>query len=248
MARNLAAFDFDHTIIDGNSDLVVRNLVPSDVIPDSVKKLYQSDGWTAYMQGIFEVLHSNGKNEEDVLKAVIEIPALSGMLDLIKELRDNLNFDIIIISDANSYFINAWLEKYNMKDYVTRVFTNPAKFVDGLLRIEMYHLQDECKLSTKNLCKGKILEDYVEACKVNNVNYNKIVYAGDGSNDFCPMLRLGSSDLACVRDQYSCMDLINKVKNKVPIKKTGLTYDLKANVCVWSSGYDILKDVKVSFD
>ncbi|XP_017775435.1 PREDICTED: probable phosphatase phospho2 [Nicrophorus vespilloides] len=239
MARKLAAFDFDHTIVEGNSDIVVRDLISKESIPDSVRKLYKNDGWTAYMQGIFELLHLQGHKESVIAKVVGEIPATKGISELIHKLKEE-NYDVIIISDANSFLINTWLEHNNLKDCIHKVFTNPAKFVNGLLKIEMYHLQQDCKLSTKNLCKGKILEDFIKGRELEGVAYEKTVYVGDGNNDFCPMLRLNDKDLACVRDKYSCLQLINKVKEGKPIPSTGLIYTMKAHVLVWNTGFDIL--------
>ena len=46
--------------------------------------------------------------------------------------------------------------------------------------------QETCTLSTKNLCKGQIMEDYVQSC---GKRFSFICYVGDGGNDFCPSLR-----------------------------------------------------------
>lgn len=137
----LVAFDFDHTIVDKNTDIVVKDLLPKGKIPDEVKKLYRSDGWTAYMQKIFELLHQNGISYEKINDAVKNIPATKGLGDLLKALY-KADCDIIIISDSNSVFINEWLEANQLKNTINKVFTNPAHYDrEGLLNIQMYHLQ-----------------------------------------------------------------------------------------------------------
>ncbi|XP_022919252.1 probable phosphatase phospho2 isoform X2 [Onthophagus taurus] len=244
--KNLAIFDFDHTIIDLNSDIVIRDLIPTDDIPNNVKEQYKSDGWTAYMQGIFKLLHAR-KVGESVMKEIIEgILPLNGMDGLLMCLKRDYNTDSIIVSDSNSYFINTWLKKYKLESCVDGVFTNPAHFDEnGLLNIEMYHLQTDCNLSTKNLCKGRIMEEYLEAQEKNGVIYDKIIYFGDGFNDICPILRLKKSDLACVRENYKCASSIRSIKQHKPIDSSGKIYYIKCNVFYFNCGDDILNHLKV---
>ncbi|KRT78294.1 hypothetical protein AMK59_7112, partial [Oryctes borbonicus] len=179
--KKLAVFDFDHTIIDNNSDTIVRDLIPPEKIPSSLKLLYRKDGWTSYMQGVFELLFEHGLGRNEITAAIEKIEPVRGMCELINSLKQELNYDIIIVSDSNTYFIDTWLKKFNLSSTIEKVFTNPANFVDGMLKIEMYHLQCECRLSTKNLCKGKILVDFINAQKKEEIHYEKIVYVGDGA-------------------------------------------------------------------
>lgn len=57
----LFAVDFDHTLIDENSDIYVKRLAENGELPESIEALYSSTGWTEYMGVIFEHLHSKGK-------------------------------------------------------------------------------------------------------------------------------------------------------------------------------------------
>lgn len=244
MQKNLAAFDFDHTIADENTDVTIVNLLERSWVPSSLRELHRKDGWTAYMQGIFKLCHSHRISEGKITETIKKIKCVKGVDALIRRLKNELNFDIIIISDSNSYFIDKWLEKNAMRNCVEKVFTNPAQFVDGLLEIQMYHLQDSCKLSTKNLCKGQILDDFVKARSLENVHYNSIVYVGDGTNDFCPILRLNQNDLACVRNNYKCAELIKSVLTGSTKNDDGENYDIKAKVVFWDNGNDIFEAVE----
>lgn len=49
----LLVFDFDHTLIDENSDEYVTRLAPGGQLPEEIKSLYEEDGWTDYMAEIF---------------------------------------------------------------------------------------------------------------------------------------------------------------------------------------------------
>ncbi|KAJ8971103.1 hypothetical protein NQ314_000885 [Rhamnusium bicolor] len=241
MSRNLAVFDFDHTIINDNSDTAVMNLVDHSKIPKEVKKLHRSDGWTAFMQGVFNTLHEHNIKEECIKELITKLPPVEGMPELIKEINELLNFDVIIISDSNSYFIDLWLEANDLTQNILKVFTNPARFVNSLLQIQMYHLQDSCKLSTKNLCKGQIMEDFIRTQKEEGVTYETIIYCGDGLNDFCPILRLREKDVACVRDKYKCVEMVKTAKEGKHVDEEGVVRTVKSQVCIWNNGFEIGK-------
>ncbi|XP_072378701.1 probable phosphatase phospho2 isoform X6 [Diabrotica undecimpunctata] len=245
MEKKLAVFDFDHTIINDNSDVVAVGMLNPKSIPNDIKKLHRSDGWTAYMQGIFNLLHQTGIRENRIRKTMEALTEVQGMCRLIKDLSENLNYDVIVVSDSNSYFIESWLAVNKLQDNVLKVFTNPAKFnKDGLLVISMYHLQDTCKLSTKNMCKGQIVQDFITEMKKEGTNYEKVVYCGDGMNDFCPILRLNETDLACVRKGFKCEDIIRKSKEGTYKDASGITRVVNCEVFYWNNGDDILSFIK----
>lgn len=243
MTKHLAVFDFDHTIVDDNTDTAVIGLLDKSMIPESVTQLHRRDGWTAYMQAIFDLLHRHNIGESKILNVIVNIKCVEGFYELIKQLRDKLLFDIIIISDSNSYFINSWLSKHGLSDYILKVFTNPAQFENDLLKIEMYHHQNYCNLSTKNLCKGQIMMDFINQQKSDGIEYRRIIYAGDGYNDFCPILKLGENDLACVREKYKCADVVKDALTGKFCDELGTPYKVRAKICVWRTGMDILKAI-----
>ena len=92
----LVAFDFDHTIVDDNTDVVVQKLIPKDKISDEVKMLYSSDGWTAFMQQIFHLLHDNGVTPAQIRDTIVSIPATLGMDTLLHQLKKN-NAEVILL-------------------------------------------------------------------------------------------------------------------------------------------------------
>lgn len=226
----LAVFDFDHTIIEDNSDIVVRKLIPCDIIPDKVKNLYKTNGWTLYMQEIFKLLHKHNITETEIRKAMESIPAVEKMDELLKWLKES-NSEVIIISDSNSFFINHWLAYNDLNRCVTETFTNPAQFnADGLLCIQMYHRQNWCDISTENLCKGSIMENYINRRRNDGVIFDKVAYIGDGNNDFCPSLKLRKHDLLFPRDGFKLIERINN----------GNTNKVQASIHLWNDGKDIL--------
>lgn len=231
-AKYLAVFDYDHTIVDKNTDLVARDLIDASLIPDSVKNLYKSSGWIPYMQEIFNLLHVNNVSRPEVERAIRDIPETPGMIKCFQQLRQN-RFEVIIISDSNSVFIDTW-NKGRITDCLSEIFTNPARFdTDGKLCISGYMHQTECSLSSENLCKGQIMEDFIAKRKDEGVNYNSVFYVGDGRNDICPMLRLGENDFACPRVGYSCEREIEHVARKVE-------KEINFEIYRWNNGEDLL--------
>ena len=49
------------------------------------------------------------------------------------------------------------------------------------------------------MCKGNILEEYINERRAQGVVYDFVAYSGDGKNDLCPTLRLSENDLAFPR-------------------------------------------------
>ncbi|KAK0084118.1 hypothetical protein PV325_007608 [Microctonus aethiopoides] len=227
----LMCFDFDQTIVQENTDVVACNLLPKDQI-EATKVLYSNcnRSWTIYMRKIFELLHSCGINREAIENNINSTPATSGFEELLKNLHSH-NCEIIIISDANSIFIEGWLNHHKLNHTVTKIFTNPSWFDDkGLLNIKEYHYQDWCQLSEQNLCKGYVLENYIKERAAEGVHFDKIGYAGDGRNDYCPILKLSEKDLAFPREGYSIMKCL---------KKSESDNIVKAEIIPWKTGADI---------
>lgn len=123
-----------------------------------------------------------------------------------------------------------------------RVFTNPAKFNSReRLEIQPYHTQKDCRLSSINLCKGMILESYInERFIKSHVRYDRVMYCGDGKNDICPMGKLPKNGLACVRKGFYCDREIEKYIAQHNIK-------FKASIARWKDGNDLINLVNDTF-
>lgn len=186
------------------------------------------------MGEIFRYLHANNTTPDQILECMREITFSPGMVDLLSNL-DPARSEAIVISDANSVFIEHILSHHGLKEKISRIFTNPAKFNDeGRLEIEMYHVQDSCSLSTVNLCKGQILESYIAERANDNIVFSHVAFIGDGQNDFCPSLRLTDKDFVFPRQGYSLVKYIEQMKSEQGLH-------IKANIHTWNSGLDILQ-------
>jgi pyridoxal phosphate phosphatase PHOSPHO2 len=229
--------DFDHTVVDKNTDLHVVDLAPKGKIPPEVKALYTKNNWTVYMGEIFKYLHKCCITKEKLLQYVSKMEFAPGMIELLRFIeKDDEVFDSIVISDSNSVFIDSILTESKMQKVFSEVFTNPAWFEgDDLLCLDFYHRQDWCDLSTVNLCKGHILEEYIKAQNQKDHTFDVIAYVGDGKNDFCPALRLSENDIVFVRKDHTLDKFLKNESEKSKIK---------ARVVVYGSGVEIIDELQ----
>lgn len=235
MVRNLlVVFDFDDTIIEGNSDAVAEDLSPGG-LPNEITSLIDTEGWNKYMGEVFRHLHKQGIDKDQILSGLEKVPFVPGMAQLFRCLANpELKADVVILSDANLVFISHILQVTGLYNIVQKIYTNPAWFDDrGCLNINFYHKQNWCTISPINMCKGHILTSHLNEQKLNGVTYKQIAYVGDGSNDYCAALRLSSSDIVFPRKGFHLLE---------KIKKQG---HVKAKVSPWQSGEDIWNVLQV---
>ncbi|XP_067634639.1 probable phosphatase phospho2 [Eurosta solidaginis] len=236
VSRRLVAFDFDCTVVDDNTDTVVRDLLPKDKLPSET--IIQKEGWQEYMGEVFKRLHQQCYSPQSIREKIRAIPEVPGFVRLLKRLHQSpgKKYDLIIVSDSNSVFIKEWLEAHGLTNCFQSIFTNPAHFDnDGLLHVRPYHHQTECQLSAANLCKGKIMEHFVAKRNLrDNTHYECIIYVGDGHNDLCPVLKLREGDIACPRQDFALDKKITAHRHKM---------DLRADIVVWKNGFELLKQL-----
>ncbi|KAF6023394.1 hypothetical protein EB796_018311 [Bugula neritina] len=149
----LLAFDFDHTILDGNSDVQVQKL-HNGPLPDAVTKLYSGRDWNHYMAAVFDLLHRQNISAEDIRQNILSLSLVSGMKELFDHLRQDI-FEVIIISDANYQFIDWHLRENQFDEFIAQIYSNPAKFDEnGKLNLEFYHRQTGATYAPRTYVKA----------------------------------------------------------------------------------------------
>lgn len=203
--KTLFVFDFDHTLIDDNSDTNVMSLC-SELTGLTTRNLsskrLEYGGWTKFMDHVFSLIHEQGHTKEDITKHMKEVRLYDQALDAVHALHKCEAADSIILSDSNTIFIDIILDECGVKDFFDAVITNPAHFDEtGRLHVREYHAHncDSCE-RTPNLCKGQAMKEYIN----NNEHkcYERVVYVGDGKNDYCPCLKLAEKDVVICREGY----------------------------------------------
>ena len=212
--RTLFVFDFDLTLVDDNTDTWIMSICPHLQIRENLRSLRQQFVcWTDFMDHVFSLINPH-TNEEDILKHMRQLRLHEQAMKAITAVRDGKYSEAIIISDANTIFIECILEECGVREAVKEVFSNPAQFEpDGRLSVKRYHDHTcgTCSHSP-NLCKGSVLETYLKA----NPHYEKVVFVGDGRGDFCPALSLRKQDMVVCREGYPLAKLLSSVSSPEP--------------------------------
>jgi len=233
----LYAFDFDHTIVDQNSDAAVMAVI-HDPVPSNLTRLFDGTNWEEYMTGVFKFIKEEGGTFDVIATKLRELKATDGMPHLLHKIMVartvHLASKLIVVSDANSFFIDTFFAGLKPPVVPDAIFTNKAeKTEEGVLKLTPYECQTTCSYCPRNLCKGGVLSSYMESAGP----FEKVYYIGDGGNDVCPALRLGEDDILFVRKNYS----LEKILKQGIWKGTRL--DVKARIVLWESAKEIEKEM-----
>ncbi|GAA0176053.1 phosphatase [Lithospermum erythrorhizon] len=226
MAGIVVVFDFDKTIIDTDSDnWVVDELGATDLY----NLLLPTMPFNTLMDTMMKELHARGKTIQDIKEVLKRVPIHSRIVQAIKSAH-TLGCDLRIVSDANTFFIKTILKHLGIRECFSEINTNPGIFDDeGRLRIFPFHdfqlSSHGCERCPPNMCKGLIIER-IQASLVNE-GKKRMIYLGDGSNDFCPSLKLNKSDFMMPRKDFPVWELICKNRSL-----------LECGVHEWSNGED----------
>lgn len=229
----LIVFDFDHTIIDENSDLHVRKLFPNEkLLVDAENDSSQFQCWTDRMQMIFRHLNRAKIQPEDYRLNMKQMKLTEGFHQLIDYLHSLSNTELIIISDSNLIFIETILENYRLEKNFREIFTNPSFFQSdtGCLIIEQYG-QQTCSTCPSNMCKREIVQRYLQS-KYNDDERPRVIFIGDGHNDVCAAKNLIKNDLICARQGFRMAKELKQYRDVE--KKT-----IDAEFFEWKTGKDI---------
>ncbi|XP_075436451.1 phosphoethanolamine/phosphocholine phosphatase isoform X2 [Ascaphus truei] len=225
--KYLLTFDFDETIVNENSDDSVVRAAPRQELPDWLRQTFQEGFYNQYMQRVFEYLGDNGVRLLDLQDVYENIPLSPGMSDLFRFLAKNQeHFEIILISDANMFGIESSLRCHGWHSLFRRVISNPTNSEkSGHLILGPYH-SHTCPQCPANMCKRKILTEYLTERAQDGVEFEKLLYVGDGANDFCPSVVLTSTGVAFPRKNYPMHQMIREMeKQKAAYQATVVPWD-----------------------
>lgn len=169
-----------------------------------MKNLKPSVQWTDLVAQCLVDLHGLGFKKEDIEGAMRVLPFHPAMIRAITTLKASTTSEptFLCLSNSNSVFINTILEHKGLQNQFDEIITNPAEWdPSGLLvvrrRVDPNGPQHRCQVGcSPNMCKGDELTAFLQR---HAPDFERVTYIGDGSNDFCPLLRLRSKDFAFVR-------------------------------------------------
>ncbi|KAI3623693.1 hypothetical protein CBS14141_003392 [Malassezia furfur] len=202
----LVVFDFDWSLADQDTDRWVHEVLSPRLRIEFVerKPTMQFTDMCAYL---LEELHKEGRTRAELEDALRQMPIHPAMLRGVRWLGAQAapRTDFFLLSNSNEVYIHTILSHHKMLDppVFREIVTNPASFTEsGLLRLRRRISPDgpqhTCTVGcSANMCKGDELDAF--RARHADEHYERIVYVGDGGNDYCPILRLGPNDVALVR-------------------------------------------------
>ena len=156
-ASKLCVFDFDDTLIDCEmSEFITRidhdqngNKIDKITVPNEINQIYYSFNWVFRMNAFFKMLKSQyALTATEVLNQIGLIKISDSMIRLIRLLKEEKNFTLIIISDCNLLFIEEILAANGLKNCFDHIFTNSATVLDSVIKLKPYY--EINKLNSQN--------------------------------------------------------------------------------------------------
>ena len=228
--KTLFAFDFDNTIIDDDSDHYILKCLAQDLLQQTKEMSAAGGQWTDICNWSVGELFKRGVTPIEISKIQRTIP-FNPLMKQFMKLIHSQNHDVLVISDANTIYIDEISQEKGIDGYLKKVITNPAHYDDaGRLHISRFTSTDQhcCPRCPPNLCKGRELRRFIQESQI----YDRIVYIGDGANDFCPSITLSVPDDCMPRKGYRFSELLKEDKNRELIV---------AKVTEWETASDLLE-------
>lgn len=236
----------------------IRVLVPlQDTIPFEClapelleREIYQSRlPWTARIDHALSLLPAAGISPQQVLDCVAKAPLPDETATALQLIRDSSRVVSAIVSDANSLYIDAVLQKHNLEDaFEGGIQTNPASIVSveatgaaeesapasrvrSRLSVSPFcpvlHDNHGCAACNANMCKGELVRELQKRPGFASATF---IYVGDGSNDFCGCLQLRPGSHVLARAGFA---LAKRLQGS----------DIAATVTNWASPSDLLRAI-----
>ncbi|TFL01568.1 phosphatase phospho-type [Pterulicium gracile] len=233
--KQLIVFDFDWSMADQDTDRWIFEVLAPD-LRRKMKDLKDEIQWTDLVAQSLRELHGRGGTRqqiEDALRIMPFHPAMVRGVTALKANTSKADTSFLCLSNSNSVFISTILEDKNLQTLFTEIVTNPAEFQsDGLLklrrRVDPDGPQHSCQIGcSPNMCKGEELDAFLER---HGKAFDRIVYVGDGGNDFCPILRMRSTDIVFCRNFRGLQKRI---------EQEGKSKGLKCQVQYWLGAWEV---------
>lgn len=156
MANYLVIFDFDNTLIDGNTDSVILDLVPG-LREASAEYKYRDKGWGEVMNNALNSIWQQRLQRKDIDECILSLKLTEIVKQMILSLSEKKMIDVIIVSHSNEYFIDTLLKDVGIESSVFKgVFSYPAEWKEnGNLEVKRFHHEIvNCNFCPNDFCKG----------------------------------------------------------------------------------------------
>ncbi|RXK35649.1 pyridoxal phosphate phosphatase phospho2 [Tremella mesenterica] len=245
--KQLIVFDFDWSFVDQDTDRWVFEVLSTELRRKlQERKSSQNTGIQCTPDVVDQTMYDlfkAGFTREDVSGALRILPFHPAMKRAVLSLKERSpETTFICLSNSNEIYIGTILAKHGLTDLFDVIITNPARWDDQ--HPDLIHVGRRLPASSPphgcsvgclaNMCKGDELDAYL-AAHGGRDSFKRIAYVGDGANDFCPLLRMRSGDVAYVRKGFELAEKIVHERTREDGKKAGLKVDVK----FWEQAWEI---------
>ncbi|KAG8762331.1 hypothetical protein FRC12_009101, partial [Ceratobasidium sp. 428] len=189
----LVIFDFDWSMVDQDTDRYVLEVLS----PRLRRKLEDEQPykeWTDLLAETMHELHKEGATRQQIEHSLVTLPYHPAMIRGVKALKaaSSPKTTFLCLSASNHVYIRTIMEHNGLNDLFAEIVTNKAEWHGDRLDIRRHIAPDDpqhgCEIGcSPNLCKGSELTTFLER---RGDAFDRLIYVGDGNNDFCPAIRL----------------------------------------------------------
>lgn len=191
------------SLVDQDTDRYVHEVLCPPLRAE-LQRRKKSEQFTDLCASLLVKLHEQGVTEDDIRSALTTLPFHPGVKRGVSALKAAGQTTFFLLSNSNTFYIDTILRHHKLDTLFDEIVTNPAAFNEhGALilqrRILATDTQHTCNVGcSANMCKGAELDAFLHR-NGGRTAFDRIIYVGDGGNDYCPVLRLGANDVAFVR-------------------------------------------------
>jgi len=197
----IVVFDFDKSLLDWtDTDAYIYQQLNPDLWSQLREQWHGGTfkSWTKLVDQGLGNLHGIGITKEQILDCYSKCLLTEASVQSLHFLRQRQCY-VAIASDSNTTYIDTILQASKASDLVHLVATNRSSWTpEGRLTVSAYQpegVPHDChRCDADNMCKSYILRDIIAS-----VGRKRIIYVGDGGNDYCPCTILGKDDFILAR-------------------------------------------------
>lgn len=200
--------DFDKTI----TDFDAAERLCDELCPELTSLLHTVEELACYVpmtNTVLSEMHRRGVSRDAIVRTLTSMGAdvPDGSRRLVRAARA-MGIEVRVLSDANETFIGHILSGARIKSCFAEVVSNHASWGPDarlVVRPRSNHTVGCANGCPRNMCKGRELASMISRRMRQT---KRVVYVGDGANDFCGVLSLGPNDIALARNGYPLADRI----------------------------------------
>lgn len=230
----LVAFDFDHTLIKHQSYAVLEQIIPNyESVIKSIKS--QVPNWFEYNVALMKEFKERGFKTKHIKEHIETLELNENFKLLLDHLKANQSrFKVVIMSGTINMIIKWVLTYQGYSEMIQEIYSNKCVCDEEDFLEYLNNNAVKCEECKYSLCKAKIMKTLLDENK-----FKKVLYVGDGINDYCPAVHMRESDVLYARKDFGLHKKLYENKYVDNLKCTVVSWDCGKNI------YDHLLELNI---